>query len=435
MVALLFVLGVHSVAPAFSTMAPYGASGIAADTTWTAAQSPIVLDGVVVVQQGVMLTIEPGVRVRARPGSRLEVRGVLEAAGTPLDPITFESKSGRRDWGGIRFVGTGGIHRRDDRSRLVHATVSDATKGVAATYDSPRLDSLTFRSNSVGVSLMMPVADVLISNSRFFRNTVAVKGRSASRVTIEHSDFWANARSVVAGPKRAYDCVVDDGAWLLRANDLLRGPSQGWHSRDVATAPGSYSSTFTVDATLNHWGALTDDDVQGRLFDAVDNSFSLTDGLRKRIAFEPFSVAPLTPWMPPGEVASPSRQPSTHPDPPTLTRVVRPVQGRCYAANDSPRHISGETRAPAGTARWVRVAVRRRTNNGCAWMTDETPRFVAGSCKQPVWLRPSGLSHWTLSLRASLPAGRYVTYSRSNDDGHALELGRNKIQFRVRSPH
>jgi hypothetical protein len=66
---------------------------ISADTTWTAAQSPITLNNIVVVVEGVTLTIEPGVVVTFNPGATLLVLGGIVANGTAGNVITFQPLS------------------------------------------------------------------------------------------------------------------------------------------------------------------------------------------------------------------------------------------------------------------------------------------------------------------------------------------------------
>lgn len=84
---------------------------LSADTTWT----PDVtyrLNGVVYVDPGVTLTIQPGTTILGTTGSVLTVErgGVLDARGTPGAPIVFTSAKapGERragDWGGVVLLG------------------------------------------------------------------------------------------------------------------------------------------------------------------------------------------------------------------------------------------------------------------------------------------------------------------------------------------
>jgi hypothetical protein len=86
---------------------------IEGEVRWTAERGAYVLDGIVVVTSGSRLMIEPGVRVRGRPGSALVVArgGFLHAKGTPAQPIVLTSaqEPGLRnpgDWGGLVLLGS-----------------------------------------------------------------------------------------------------------------------------------------------------------------------------------------------------------------------------------------------------------------------------------------------------------------------------------------
>lgn len=61
--------------------------------TWTAAMSPIILDGNVVIPAGGTVLLEPGVEVRAMQNSRLNLGGTLITNGTPEENVTFTAPS------------------------------------------------------------------------------------------------------------------------------------------------------------------------------------------------------------------------------------------------------------------------------------------------------------------------------------------------------
>ena len=69
---------------------------INSDTTWTKIDSPYELKGPVLVSNGVILTIEPGVTVNLN-GFYIQVDGTLDAIGSSTDQILFNS-------GTIRFT-------------------------------------------------------------------------------------------------------------------------------------------------------------------------------------------------------------------------------------------------------------------------------------------------------------------------------------------
>tara|TARA_Y100000588_G_scaffold119061_1_gene130354 strand:+ start:2548 stop:4596 length:2049 start_codon:yes stop_codon:yes gene_type:complete len=75
------------------------------DTTWGLTGSPYLVKGNVRVDEGVTLTIEPGVDLRFNPGVYLDILGTIQAVGTPSQQITFESQVNNYSswWGGICF--------------------------------------------------------------------------------------------------------------------------------------------------------------------------------------------------------------------------------------------------------------------------------------------------------------------------------------------
>ncbi|WP_062817009.1 hypothetical protein [Alcanivorax sp. NBRC 102024] len=84
-----------------------------AGTTW-------ILDGIVYVEAGASLTIEPGTRIEGRPGSALVItRGAtLFSRGQETAPIVFTSHQpeGSRstgDWGGVVMLGSAPVNRAD----------------------------------------------------------------------------------------------------------------------------------------------------------------------------------------------------------------------------------------------------------------------------------------------------------------------------------
>ena len=90
---------------------------IVESTTWRAGRT-YRLDGLVFVESGARLVIEPGVTVRGGPGSALIVTrdGSLHARGTAAEPIVFtsamaEGKRASGDWGGVVLLGSAPTNR------------------------------------------------------------------------------------------------------------------------------------------------------------------------------------------------------------------------------------------------------------------------------------------------------------------------------------
>jgi hypothetical protein len=100
---------------------------IATDTLWDAATVRVVGD--VTIDDGVILTIAPGVRVEFQDYYRLDVAGTLWAVGTPQARIVFTTdepeafvvdQSHTGCWNGIRFENT---RATNEPSRLQHCTI------------------------------------------------------------------------------------------------------------------------------------------------------------------------------------------------------------------------------------------------------------------------------------------------------------------------
>jgi len=89
-ISMLFVAGGLALANAGATDV---SGNITADTTWDLAGSPYVVTNTVRVNQGVTLTIEPGVAVWFNNGKGMVVDGTLKAIGTQAQNIFFTSSS------------------------------------------------------------------------------------------------------------------------------------------------------------------------------------------------------------------------------------------------------------------------------------------------------------------------------------------------------
>jgi len=74
--------------------------------TWTASDSPYIIQGAILVPNSRTLNIEPGVKVEFRGSYKFLVLGELNAVGTVNDSITFTSNNPSVGWLGVRFENT-----------------------------------------------------------------------------------------------------------------------------------------------------------------------------------------------------------------------------------------------------------------------------------------------------------------------------------------
>ncbi|NCN89410.1 MAG: hypothetical protein GW936_08245 [Gallionella sp.] len=123
---------------------------VTTNTSWTLAQSPYQVTADVVIQNGAMLTIEPGVTVGFDSGTNLTIGvGALNARGTAGQPILFTSSlevagntPAAGDWGQIRFLDL----TNDNTSIIEHAGIRYG-HGISIQSASPTFNYLQIDSN------------------------------------------------------------------------------------------------------------------------------------------------------------------------------------------------------------------------------------------------------------------------------------------------
>lgn len=96
------------------------------NTTWTAANSPYVIDEDLIVPSGVILTVEPGVEILMESDRHLRVMGTLLVNGTESEPVRLEGRNGN-SWGALS------LEEPATTSVLNHLIVRDATRGKEPT--------------------------------------------------------------------------------------------------------------------------------------------------------------------------------------------------------------------------------------------------------------------------------------------------------------
>lgn len=103
--SLAFLLCV-CLAPSLFSQTPWGGI-IGGNTTLLQSESPYEVTNNTLVLDGATLTIEPGVELRFRDSTLLQIDGTLRAVGTEEAPIVFTKMPGsQKGWGGIFFSET-----------------------------------------------------------------------------------------------------------------------------------------------------------------------------------------------------------------------------------------------------------------------------------------------------------------------------------------
>jgi hypothetical protein len=144
---------------------------ISADSTLTFAGGPYTLVGVIIVDEGVTLTIEPGVWIRAAQDAMLIVEGNLICVGEPGNTIVFQTLLIPNRWGGIGLYDTGDTaviqHTRFYRTQPTTYQGYDLS-GVVSAYDSDVLiTDCEFEDDYFGNGVLLRRSTGLVARNYF----------------------------------------------------------------------------------------------------------------------------------------------------------------------------------------------------------------------------------------------------------------------------
>ena len=398
-VLLTLTLGAGA-APALGQEVDDGFAYLREDTTWTKADSPVRIRGTVVVDDGVTLTIEPGVRTELLG---LDVRGGLVAEGTPDEPVTFSGFDGRK-WWGIRIEKVDGPR---PSSAIRHVVIERASWGLAMHDPAFPVEDSTFRDNGTGLYVTDPVSSVSFSHNRFYSNDVGFHGRTTGFVGVYSNDFWDNDTSLLFEAQSPYACGNEPGVFDVRYNDILRGPGDEWYSFDVRTSDESGGSGMIVRVPDNWWGTTNTDDIQARMRPRID---CCPGPQRSPIEWREPAAVPQTAVEPPGPVGSPERPPEIHGDPAFVTDVRRPEHRDCLPSR-SLRRLRGTTFPAVGSVpEKLEVGLVRMADLGCDSYDPATGRFsIHHSCGERVSFEVRIRDNrWVVRLRRPLGPGKYT---------------------------
>lgn len=414
------VIGVALVALG-AAAAPVGAqddptASVEEDTTWTRSQSPVVVPRFVTVQEGVTLTIEPGVRVETRG---LRVQGAVRAVGTSAEPIVFTGVDGGT-WDGITIDDVAGER---PSSALSDARIENADTGLSMRKDAFPVEDTVFTGNRTALSVTNPATAVSFTGNELYSNRYAFVGKTTGFVGLYGNDFWDNQVSLLFEAQSPYACGNDPGLFDARYNDILRGPHTPYWSYDVHTSAESRGSGMVVRAPENWWGTTDEEDIAARM---------RTQGgccHETPIQWQEPATEPQTPAEPPGPVGTPEYELPYHGDPGSTVGISRPRHRDCLPDRSLERIAGSASHALMRPPRRIDVAlVRVREGSGCESYDPATGRFsIYHSCGDRVPFKvPVRDGDWHVDLRRPLGSGKY-TLAAGGNGGSTTEI----IRFRV----
>jgi len=149
---------------------------IASNTTWAKANSPYILTGNVLVNNGVTLTIEPGVEIRFESNKFLKIEGSIVAVGTLSDTIKFTSNifpKAKGSWDKVWLKGTTSLYQTNydysSGSIFKYCQFSNAKEGIRLDDATIQIKNSLFTDNLIGVSFKKTINTLLFQN-KFINN-------------------------------------------------------------------------------------------------------------------------------------------------------------------------------------------------------------------------------------------------------------------------
>ncbi|MFH0866137.1 MAG: T9SS type A sorting domain-containing protein [Bacteroidota bacterium] len=216
---------------------------ISTNTVWTVANSPYVVIGNVLVNNGVTLTIEPGVMVKFNSGLSLQIDGTLIAQGTISDSITFTSNTldTAGAWGYIYFSDTSidAVFQTDINGTYISGSILEycniqyaggvsVSENGALRFDGahPFVNHCTVRDNSAtGIHAYNNTSMLKISNSLIINNISTYTGPSSNGGGIY---------------------ISGDGNNLITGNTISNNTASSGGGINVDPAGGTYVITNNV---------------------------------------------------------------------------------------------------------------------------------------------------------------------------------------------
>ncbi len=174
---------------------------ISSDTTWTKANSPYSLTGPVLVNNGVTLTIEPGVTVNLND-YYIHVNGTLTAIGSSSDPIHINGGSAINLQDTITPSGPAGItFDRTSSGSVIEDAVFDSTQIEA--ISAPKIASTT------GLRLIIAGNPLVTDNSQL--EIVMFSGEP----TIINNNVIGEIEVLAGSPSIIGNTVEGGGSWAI----------------------------------------------------------------------------------------------------------------------------------------------------------------------------------------------------------------------------
>lgn len=167
-------------------------ASIISNTTLTQANSPYIVSGNVVIFQGVIVNVDPGVEIKIDSYFEIEVRGTLLFNGNSTDSIYVHSSqvgAGNSAWKRINTTPTSTVSAK-------YLKMSNCDMGIAINYDNSQFTNSRFFNNNYSIVSSGSHPHGLIKNCLFHNNNNCVNIMTADNFWVRKCDFHDNQNAI-----------------------------------------------------------------------------------------------------------------------------------------------------------------------------------------------------------------------------------------------
>jgi len=226
---------------------------LADDSIWHSGANPYCLKGDVTVPKGSILTIKPGVIVKADAKSRLIIHGRLEASGEKNAPVLFTATDKNQQWGGIVF------ERSAEKCRLSNFELNDSEIGLLIIESSPEIVTGTVKECITGIRIEGSRSAPVLDDLTIYKNkTNGIEATDMAKASITRCRIAYNSDSgvkLVRSPAKVLKNDISynkNGVFLDQAPGLVGGNLIIDNSQTGITAKNIDLPSLNVD--LNYFG-------------------------------------------------------------------------------------------------------------------------------------------------------------------------------------
>lgn len=207
---------------------------ISENTTWTLANSPYIISGNVLVENGASLTIEPGVEVRFDGDYYIQIEGKLVAEGTEDNMITFTSNAespAPGDWSKIRIMGNADNGSSFKYCRIEYAYTAIVIDSIVY-YAAPDISNCIIQDSYLNGIEYYVVGDSTVTFHKRIDNNTILRTNDGIGMDIHFDVNSLNASLTISDNILRYNdggigCHSEQGEIIISHNELVDNYGSG----------------------------------------------------------------------------------------------------------------------------------------------------------------------------------------------------------------